>query len=219
MFAGKPIIGIVGGIGSGKSSVAKAFGSVGCLVLDADEQVRQAYKDYRVKEALRRWWGPMVFSPDGEVDRAAVARKVFSRADELRRLEQLLHPMVTQARERAMKARANDPQVVAFVWDIPLLLETGLKQHCDAIVFVDAPIELRVARLAQTRGWDRAQLESREKLQMPLDKKREISEYVIVNTAGVDELHAQVREVLSRILAGMTPTTGLHSEQQQRRPG
>jgi dephospho-CoA kinase len=117
--------------------------------------------------------------------------------------------MVTEARERVMKSHADDSQVVAFVWDIPLLLETGLQEQCDAVVFVDAPVEQRLARIAATRGWDAEQLESREKLQMPLDKKREISEYVIVNTAGVDDLHAQVREVLSRILAGMTPKTGL----------
>jgi dephospho-CoA kinase len=209
MFAGKPIIGVVGGIGSGKSFVAKLFTELGCMVLDADEQVRQAYKDYRVKQAVKHWWGNMVFNPDGEIDRSAVARKVFTRPDELRRLEQLLHPMVTEARERAMKAHADDPQVVAFVWDIPLLLETGLKEQCDAVVFVDAPPQQRLARLADARGWDATELESREKLQMPLDKKREISDYVIVNTAGVDDVHAQVREVLSRILSGMTPKTGL----------
>ena len=209
MFAGKPVIGIVGGIGSGKSVVAQAFGQLGCLVIDADEQVRQAYKDYRVKQALKHWWGRMVVDPDGEIDRAAVARKVFAHPDELRRLEQLLHPMVTEGRERVMKSHADDSQVVAFVWDIPLLLETGLQEQCDAVVFIDAPVEQRLARIAATRGWDAEQLDSREKLQMPLDKKREISEYVIVNTAGVDDLHAQVREVLSRILAGMTPKTGL----------
>jgi dephospho-CoA kinase len=205
LFAGKPIIGIVGGIGSGKTFVAKVFGEMGCLVISSDDQVRQAYRDYRVKQALRQWWGPMVFGPDGEVDRSAVARKVFSKAEELRRLEQLIHPLVSEAREGVMRANAGNAQVVAFVWDTPLLIEAGLNRQCDAVVFVDAPLQLRQQRVGQSRGWGPSELESREKSQHPLDSKRKISDYVVSNTAGPDEVRAQVREVLSRILAGTTP--------------
>jgi dephospho-CoA kinase len=201
MFSGKPVIGIAGGIGAGKSLVAKAFGDLGCLVISADELVRLSYQDPKVKQTLRKWWGDLVFGPDGEIDRPAVARKIFTLPDERKRLEQLIHPMVNQARERIMKGGADDPQVVAFVWDTPLLFEVGLNAHCDAVVFVDAPRELRHARLAATRGWDAAELDSRENSQMPLDRKAEISDHRIVNAAGVDEVHAQVREVLSRILA------------------
>jgi dephospho-CoA kinase len=208
MFGGKPVIGVAGGIGSGKSFVAHLFGEEGCLVISADDQVRLAYKDFRVKQTIKQWWGNLVFSPNGEVDRSAVARKVFSRADELRRLEQLLHPIVNQARENMMRLKMNDPQVLAFVWDTPLLLEAGLEKDCDAVVFVDSPLEQRQERLKQSRGWEAGELESRENLQLPLDKKREISDYVISNTAGTDQVRAQVREVLSRILAAVTRTTG-----------
>jgi dephospho-CoA kinase len=208
MFGGKPVIGVAGGIGSGKSFVASLFGEEGCLVISADDQVRLAYKDFRVKQAIKQWWGNLVFSPNGEVDRSAVARKVFSRPDELRRLEQLLHPIVNQARDTLMKAKANEPQVLAFVWDTPLLLESALEKNCDAVVFVDAPVELRQERLKQSRGWEAAELQSRENLQMPLDKNREISDYVISNAAGTDQVRAQVREVLSRILAAVTHATG-----------
>lgn len=208
MYAGKPVIGIAGGIGSGKSFVAKIFGEMGCLVLDADEQVRQAYKTPQVKQTLKKWWGDLIFGPDGEIDRAAVARKVFTRPDELRRLEQLLHPLVEQMRLRAMKAKADDPQVLAFVIDAPLLFETQLNKYCDVVVFVDAPLEVRVQRVGQSRGWQAAELEKREKLQMPLDNKRKMSDHVIDNAASADQVRAQVREVLSRILAGLTPTTG-----------
>jgi|SRR5450432_858456 len=208
MFGGKPVIGIAGGIGSGKTFVANLFGELGCLVISADDQVRQAYKDFRVKQALKQWWGNLIFSPNGEVDRSAVARKVFSRHDDLKKLEQLLHPIISQARDQMMRAKANDPQVLAFIWDTPLLMETGLHEQCDAVVFVEVPIEERRKRVSEGRAWDVSELESREKLQMPLDKKQEISDYVISNTAGADQVRAQVREVLSRILAGMTPTTG-----------
>ena len=204
MYAGKPIIGVAGGIGSGKSTIAACFADVGCFVVDSDAMVREAYKDAKVKATLKKWWGDLIFDPNGEIDRPAVWRKVVDHPTDRRRLEQLVHPIVNEARERLMKQKAEDPQVVAFVWDTPLLFETGLNVHCDAVVFVQAPHDARVQRVAQKRGWTEAELAEREKLQMPLDKKREISDYVIVNTADQNSVCGQVREVLSRILAGST---------------
>ena len=202
MFHNKPIIGIAGGIGSGKSFVAALFAELGCLVLNADEQVRLAYRDATVKKTIKKWWGPLVFSPDGEVDRSAVARKVFSHPDELKRLENLLHPIVIATRDRLMSSRAEDPAVVGFVWDIPLLFETEMDKQCDRIVFVETPLELRQQRVLESRGWSAEQLDAREKLQMPLDKKRLMSHDVIVNAAGADDdVRVQVKDVLSRILA------------------
>jgi dephospho-CoA kinase len=216
MFGDKPIIGIAGGIGSGKSFVAKLFGQQGCKVINSDELVHQAYRDPKVKQTLRHWWGPMVIASDGELDRATVARKVFDHPDERRRLEGLVHPIVNDVRDQLMKSAANDPAIKAYVWDTPLLFETGLNAHCDAIVFVEAPLEVRLSRLAK-RGWDAAELEKRENLQLPLDKKRETSHYVVANTADGSEseqnaevARGQVREavkdILSRILAGSTRT-------------
>jgi dephospho-CoA kinase len=208
MFAGKPIIGITGGIGSGKSFVANLFGEMGCLVINSDDQVHQVYRDPKVQNVLRQWWGPQIVKPDGEINRPAIARKVFADPQERQRLEQLLYPLVDQARQQVMEAATDDPQVLAFVWDTPLLCETGLDRKCDTIVYVDAPEDTRLSRVKQARGWDRPELESRENLQLPLDKKREISDYVISNTAGADQVRVQVREVLSRILAESPPTTG-----------
>jgi dephospho-CoA kinase len=205
MYAGKPIIGIAGGIGSGKSTVAQLFGELGCCVIDSDAMVRSAYKDERVKQQLKKWWGAMLFDPNGEVDRSAVWRKVQDRPDDLRQLEGLLHPMVNEARERLMKSKADDATIVAFVWDTPLLFETGLNELCDAVVFVEAPAEVRQRRVHATRGWDADQLARRENLQMPLDNKRQISDYVVVNTADESYARGQVREVLSRILAAPSP--------------
>src|SRR5438067_2255272 len=117
MYEGKPIIGLSGGIGSGKSFVGRLFADFGCVIISSDELVQQAYLHPRVKQTLRKWWGDMVFSPDGEVDRSAVARKIFDREAERRRLEGVLHPMIAEARERLMRTAAADPKVPAFVWD------------------------------------------------------------------------------------------------------
>jgi dephospho-CoA kinase len=204
MFSGKPIIGIAGGIGSGKSTVARIFGESGCTIIDSDAMVRQAYKDAQVKATLRKWWGDLIFDPKGEIDRQAVWRKVVERPLERRRLEQFIHPIVNEQRERLMRQAAQDPQVVAFVWDTPLLFETGLNVHCDAVVFVETPRELREQRVAASKGWTAQELAERENLQMPLDKKREISDHIVVNTADESFVRGQVSEVLSRILAGST---------------
>jgi dephospho-CoA kinase len=204
MFAGKPIIGIVGGIGSGKSFVASLFGELGCLVIDSDAQVRAAYRDPAVKAQLREWWGANAFNTDDEVDRSAVARIVFPTESERRKLEGLLHPWVDRRRREVMAAAAGDPSILAFVWDTPLLIEAGLHRECDALVFVEASNEDRLRRVRAGRGWDAAELVRREKLQMGLDSKREISDYVVVNTADAGYARNQVREILSRIVAGLS---------------
>ena len=211
VFAGKPVIGIVGGIGSGKSFVARLFGEEGCLVINSDEQVSEAYRDEEVKRILREWWGEEVVSPDGEINRRAIAARVFSDPAQLKRLEALIHPRVHAEREKVMAAAAPDPSINAFVWDTPLLFETGLNRECDAVVFVDAPLPVRVMRVKE-RGWDEAELARRENSQWPLDKKRQISDYVLQNTADPGfvrgPIRDQVRDVLSRILAQSTQTKG-----------
>ena len=208
MFSGKPIIGVAGGIGSGKSLVASLLSEMNCLVINSDEMVRQAYRDPSVKQALRQWWGKLVFDPTGEVDRSAVARKIFTLPSERQRLERLIHPIVNERRKVVMNQAAADPKIVAFVWDTPLLFETELNKLCDAVIFVDTPVEIRVQRLKETRGWDQAELERRENSQMPLDKKKRIADYVVVNAADADQVRGQVREVLSRILERAVPPTG-----------
>jgi dephospho-CoA kinase len=197
---GKPIIGIAGGIGSGKSFVANLFGEMGCCVIHADEQVRQAYDDPEIRKTLGKWWGATIFKADGSVNRAEIARRIFSDAAERERLEQLLHPWIAIQRDRIMQECAKNPQIIAFIWDTPLLFETGLNVQCDAVVFVDAPEDMRFKRVRDTRGWETLEIIRREKLQWGLDKKKKISHYVVVNTADAAASRSQVREILSRIL-------------------
>ena len=204
MFAGKPVIGIVGGIGSGKSFVSRIFAEEGCLVINSDEQVAQAYQREDVKKTLVQWWGPEVVNSQGSVVRSAIARRVFADPADRRRLEGLIHPLVAEMRDAAMRTAAGDSHVRAFVWDTPLLIEAGLHRHCDAVVFVEASEAVRKRRVMENRGWTEADWAAREKSQMALDKKREIANYIVRNTAGADdEVRSQVREVLSRILANV----------------
>jgi len=205
MFEGKPIIGLAGGIGSGKSYVAGLLAELGCGVIDSDAQVREVYRDPEVLKTIRSWWGDKVVTLDGQADRRAIAAQVFANPADRERLEGLIHPRVNALREGQMKDLANDSKIVAFVWDTPLLFEAGLSDRCDAVIFVDTPIEERLRRVAGSRGWDAAELQRRENLQWPLDRKRKISDDIVQNTADAGDIRSQVRGVLSRVLARVTP--------------
>jgi dephospho-CoA kinase len=201
MIQGKPIIGLAGGIGSGKSFVAQIFRELGCGVITSDEDVRAMYLRADVKDALRSWWGDAVFVSSGDVDRKAVAARIFKDETQRQRLEGLIHPLVAARREQLTRAYAQEPQTVAMIWDTPLLYETGLNRECDAVVFVDASLKDRLERVQKQRGWVGGELERRENVQWPLDKKREISDYVISNTAEAGVVRDQVKSVLSLILS------------------
>jgi dephospho-CoA kinase len=204
MYAGKPIIGIAGGVGSGKSMVARFLGEKGCFVVDSDELARRAYDKLDILQTLQGWWGEQVVGSDGKIDRRAIAERVFADPGQLRKLEALIHPIVEDLRRREMdEAIAKNPEIPAFVWDTPLLFESGLNVQCDVVIFIETPLPQRVARVMTSRGWDEKELARRENLQWPLDKKREISDYIVVNTADAGYARSQVDEVLSRTLASM----------------
>lgn len=192
------IIGLAGGVGSGKSTVARAFERLGCVVSDSDRDTDAVLARQPTRDQLRAWWGPDVISPDGSVNRSAVARIVFNDPEQRRRLEGLIHPQVRAARDDriAEAARSGAPAVII---DAPLLFEAGLDADCDAVVYVDAPREVRLDRVQRTRGWDAAELDRREKAQLPLERKRSGSDYVVINTGGADQIDQQVESVLRAI--------------------
>jgi len=199
----KPVIGLLGAPGSGKSTVARALAAEGCAVIDADRLSHEALEEPDVVEQLRQWWGEGVIGPDGRPDRAAIGRIVFQDAAERERLEGLLHPRVHARRRELRAACGRDPAVRAIVEDMPLLLEKGLADQVDALVFVAAPRAQRLRRLADSRGWDAAEVDRREKNQVPLDTKRARADYVIDNRDGAD-LASAARRLLDDFLHGTT---------------
>lgn len=196
----KPVIGIVGGIGSGKSLVAEAFRELGAAVIDSDRLAHAELNSSEVQAELRKWWGDGVFNDSGLVDRRAVGRIVFRDPAELKRLERLLYPRIELVRKRTMASLEDDPAVRAFVLDAPKLYEAGLDRSCDAVVFVDADRGVRLIRLRESRGWSSAELQRRENLQDPLDSKRARADYVVSNNSSPGELRRQVIRVFELIL-------------------
>jgi len=189
-----PVVGLVGGIGSGKSAVAAMLGELGCLVSDSDELVRRQYEDPAVRAQLQNWWGPGILDERGLVDRAAVAAIVFRDAAERARLEALLHPRVEAERARAFAAAPVGTP--ALVIDAPLLLEAGLADQCSEIWFIDAPEEVRKARVHVSRGWSGDEWARREAAQWPLDRKRAAAHHVLRNDGDPASLRMQVLERL-----------------------
>ncbi|MEM7756081.1 MAG: dephospho-CoA kinase [Planctomycetota bacterium] len=185
-----PIIGVVGGIGSGKSAVARAFAEVGCLVSDSDAATRAVLESPDAKALFVEWWGPAVIADDGTADRAAIAKIVFADAAERKRLESVTHPAARRDREaviRRAEAEGAAGVVSGVVVDAPLLFEAGLDAGCDLVVFVDVPRAVRVRRVAG-RGWDAAELDRREAAQMSLGEKRERADVVIDNSGPLERL-------------------------------
>ena len=194
------MIGLMGGVGSGKSLVADQLASLGCGVIDSDALGHAALEDAEIRAELVRRWGGEILAAGGRVDRAKVARMVFERPQRLRELEKLVHPRVHAERKRLREAYEADESVKAIVEDCPLLVETGVDGQCDVTIFVAADRQRRLERVAAQRGWDEPELADREKQQVGLDRKADLADYVVDNNAGEEDCLSQVRRVLSQIL-------------------
>jgi len=193
----QPVIGLMGAPGSGKSLVAQQLAQLGCAVIDADEIAKAQLDEPQIAQVLEQWWGDSVRSADGCIDRQAVGRIVFEDKTQLARLEALIHPRVHAHRHRLRAQYRQDQAIKAIVEDCPLLLESGLGEDCDVLVFVDTPRAIRLKRVAAQRGWTPEELDRREKNQMPLDMKRKRADYVVENDADVEQTLQRVRRIFS----------------------
>jgi len=192
----KPIIGIIGSIGAGKSVVAAELAKCGGYLINADALGHEGLRQPALKEKLLARWGNKIFKADGEVDRRVLGGIVFGDAVELRALEGIQFPYIgDRVREEIAKGEA-DPAVRFIALDAAVLLEAGWKDACDHILFVDAPRTIRLERLRQNRNWTESELDSRERAQMSLEKKREAAGAILVNAGSVAGVAAKVRDIL-----------------------
>jgi dephospho-CoA kinase len=192
-----PLLGLVGGIGSGKSFVAALFAKHGAVVVDADKIGHEALQQHDTKQKLREMWADSIFNPAGEVDRRKLGVIVFSDPKQKKKLEDIVYPFIGGRIHEALDQAQRNPNVPLAILDAALLLETGWNRVCMAIAFVDAPDALRVERVRR-RGWDTAELQRREAAQWSLEKKKQLCDLVIPN--GGDEVLTErlVKEAFSR---------------------
>lgn len=193
------VVGLTGGIGTGKSTVAAMLRELGATVIDADEATRAVQA--RGTEGLHRLaqeFGPAILGPDGELDRSRLAEIAFKDPAARRRLNGIVHPLVRQwMAERQREAFERGDAVV--VLDIPLLFESRGANAFETVVLVYAPEELQVRRLVELRGMTEEQALARIAAQTPIDEKRRLATHVIENTGSMQQLRDQVRQVWAEI--------------------
>jgi dephospho-CoA kinase len=197
----KPIIGLSGAIGAGKTTVARILGELGCFVFSSDEANREVLNRPAVIEQLSSWWGSDIMDPDGGLNRKALAGRIFADQKARKQLESLTHPLIASQRQASIREAISDPAVKAVVLDSPLLFEAHLDRECDQVIFVDASHAQRLSRVVHGRGWDAAELARRAATQQSPTEKRQRSDFVVVNEGSLESLRSRVTEVLRCILS------------------
>ncbi|MEW6745762.1 MAG: dephospho-CoA kinase [Planctomycetota bacterium] len=200
------VVGLLGGIGSGKSTVARELGRLGALVLDADALAREVTALPEVREEISRQFGPAVLDPDGSVNRARLADRVFADEASRRALNAIIHPRVRQRIRRALERAGHENPTPVVVLDVPLLLESELNALVTCRIFVDTPEATRCERLRRERGWDPQELQRREATQAPLNEKRGRASYVLCNHGSLSELRREVEALWRRLTRRGRPT-------------
>jgi dephospho-CoA kinase len=199
------LIGLTGGIGSGKSAAAAFLRKLGVTVIDADEGTRAVQAPgseglHRLVEAF----GPEMLTTEGALDRAALGAVVFADASARQRLNAIVHPLVREwMAERVREAAERGYEVV--VLDIPLLFETRGTEGLDAVILVYSPEELQLKRLVEQRGMDEGAARERIAAQMPIDDKRRLASHVVVNTGTLEDLRSEVERTWADVLSATAP--------------
>lgn len=184
------VIGLVGGIGAGKSAVAAAFEEMGAQRIDADEVAHDVLQLPAVKRRLKKLYGKSIIDKCGRVSRPALAQRAFRSSATIRELEAVVHPIVIQ---RIRKRIAAADGVV--VLDAPLVLECGLDELCDLLIYVKVPARVRRARLRRERNWDDREVRRRERLQLPVATKARRANICVENDGTPARTRARVRTI------------------------
>jgi len=186
------VVGLTGGIATGKSTVARLLAGWGAAIVDADVVAREVVEPGQPALAeIAAEFGSSVLTPEGRLDRTALAAVVFASAERRRRLEEITHPrIVDRMRQQVVAALGERPPLVAV--DIPLLLESGRAEWLDDVLLVYADPATQLRRLMERDGMDEAEARGRLAAQMPIDEKRRLATWVIDNSGTTAETEAQV---------------------------
>ncbi|MHC4722407.1 MAG: dephospho-CoA kinase [Planctomycetota bacterium] len=180
----KTVIGILGGICSGKSTVAREFGRLGCGVVDADAIAHELLEDSDIKKQIKEAFGEGIFDDAGLVKREKLAEKAFEDEQAVAKINGIIHPQVLVRCAELIAEFNRRSDIKAVVLDIPLLAEAGWLKECDKLVFVECEAEIRAHRAAQKGHFSKKQLKKRENFQIFLDKKKKIADYIVDNNSN-----------------------------------
>jgi dephospho-CoA kinase len=212
----KPIIGILGGVGSGKSTVAAEFGKLGCAVIDADKIAHELLDEPIVRKKAVACFGKAILNSAGKISRRKLARIVFTDGEPaalcgrgkpaalrgrggLAALNRIIHPLVFKEVRELIKKAKGQKRVKAIVLDMPLLVEVGWAKRCDKLIFVECKQRIRAKRTKKMGIFDKNMLKIRENFQISLDNKKSIADNIIDNNSGFPALAGQVTGIFSGI--------------------
>lgn len=197
-----PVVGIVGGVGSGKSAVVRAVSGVRLWVIDADKIGHQQLQDSVVADRLVREFGKQILE-GGVISRVRLAALVFQNSPDsdrrLQRLNEIVRPGIQAEIHRSLQVVPQD--VDAVILDAALLLEAGWADHCDALVWIQAPLQQRQRRVVEARGWTVQQHTEREAAQWDSDRKRAACEFEVDNSGSLEAAALQLRGYLRLIIS------------------
>lgn len=205
-------VGLTGGIGAGKSEVSRLLAAHGAVVIDADALAREVVAPgSEGLAAVVEQFGADVLGPDGSLDRAAMAARVFTDPTARARLEAIVHPRVRAlAAAREAAAVAADPSAVV-VHDVPLLVETGQRDGYDLLLVVDVPTQVQVDRLVRARGMREAEARARIAAQASREQRLAAADVVLDNSGNLDDLARRVGDVWEAVLRSPRPNPGPQS--------
>ncbi len=190
------LVGLTGGIATGKSTVAGMFKRCGAVIIDADALARDVVQPGKPAwREIVKAFGKTVLNPDRTVNRPALGGKVFGHPAKLRQLERIIHPRVAREQIRLTKQAARKDPNAVVIYDVPLLFEAGIDERVDTTIVVTADRETQIARLKTRNGLSRAEALRRIKSQMPLTEKRRRADFTLDGTLPLPQLKKQVRSL------------------------
>jgi dephospho-CoA kinase len=194
----KPVIGLIGGIGSGKSRVAALLAQRGGRVVSGDAAGHEALRQPGIRAQVVRRWGRDVLDEKGEVNRRRLAAIIFADPAERQALEAMVFPWIKQRLAEQIAAARADPLARFVVLDAAVMLEAGWNEVCDYIVYIHVPRAMRLERLVQQRGWSPKEVEARENAQISLSEKASRADAAVDNSGSLEETARQLDSLLQQ---------------------
>ena len=191
------VVGLIGGIGSGKSAVAAAFARQGAVVVSGDVAGHEALQQPKIRQQVVQRWGQAMLDDRGEIDRRKLAAIVFNDPAERKTLEAMVFPWIERRLREQIMAAKQDRRTPLIILDAAVMLEAGWDHGCNRLIYINVPREVRLRRLAE-RGWELSQIEAREKAQWPLEEKASRADAIIDNGGDRAETSRQVEALVGK---------------------
>ena len=194
-------LGVTGGIGSGKTTACRIFETLGADVFYADDEAKRLMQEHDALRAdITHAFGPESYAPDGALNRAYLAERVFADPEQVERINALVHPRVFEAFE-ARKAALEASDTPLLIHEAALIFESEGDAHLDAVAVVDAPEDVRLRRVMARDDVNEAQVRARMTHQLPAAEKRRRADYVIDNSGSEEALRTEVERVFKEVIA------------------